>query len=58
MDKSNISARDYYIFPAIDVDTEKLHLADSNARTLDAYRFDTPEILFAFAQRTPIPEAA
>ncbi|WGM48930.1 hypothetical protein KOAAANKH_03844 [Brevundimonas sp. NIBR10] len=58
MDKSNLNPRDYYIFPSIDVDVDKLHLADSNPRTLDAYRFDTPDILFAFAQRTPIPEAA
>lgn len=58
MDKSNFAPRDYYILPIIDLDTAKLHLEDSNARTLDAYRFDTPEILFAFAQRTPIPEAA
>ena len=58
MSRSNVEPRDYYILPAIDMDADKVRLADRNSVSLDAYRFETPEPLYAFAARAPIPEAA
>lgn len=50
---------DYYLFPRIDLPLRPLKLAeDNNAFTLDAYRFDSLDPLFALADRAPLAWAA
>lgn len=58
MDTANRRPRDYYLLPATDMNAAKLSLCDGNGFAIDAYRFDIPDLLYAFAARTPIPEAA
>ncbi|AHX12010.1 serine recombinase [Dyella jiangningensis] len=46
---------DYYLFPRIDLPLRPLRLAEeNNAFTLDAYRFDSLDPLFALADRAPL----
>ncbi|MBZ9797761.1 recombinase family protein [Mesorhizobium sp. ES1-4] len=58
MDPRNAQPRDYYLLPRLDMHTAVLRLCEHNGLSLDAYRFDTLETLYAMSQRTPIEEAA
>ncbi len=59
MDQSNVSARDYYLLPRLDVgSTSRLRLAEDNGVSLDAYRFDSLDALFYLASREPLRAAA
>lgn len=58
MDAANRAPFDYYLFPRIDVLSEKLRLSEENALHLDAYRFDDLELLYQIATPVPLPEAA
>lgn len=58
MDEENEKPLDYYVLPALDIESPKLRLADSNGTLLDSYRFDDLEDFFSLTGRTKIPEAA
>lgn len=58
MDETNKTPRDYYLLPGIDMTVDKLHLAEQNGLSLDAYRFDTLDYFYALAGRAHITEAA
>lgn len=58
MDALNRSALDYYLFPQIDMATERIQLAEENGLSLDAYRFDGLDFFYAMAARAALKEAA
>ncbi len=58
MDETNENPLDYYVLPALDIESPKLRLADSNGTLLDSYRSDDLEDFFSLTGRTKIPEAA
>jgi hypothetical protein len=58
LDASNSSPLDYYVFPSIDLNITLLKLAEDNAFSLDAYRFDSLEFLYSLAGRCLFGEAA
>lgn len=58
MDSANRAPFDYYLFPRIDMLSEKLRLGEENALDLDAYRFDGLELLYDIATPVPLGEAA
>ena len=47
MDSANRAPLDYYLFPRIDMLSEKLRLGEDNALGLDAYRFDGLDLLLS-----------
>ena len=50
---------DYYLFPHIDLPFQPIKLAEENNDiSLDAYRFDTLDALYALAERVPWSDAA
>ncbi|ANH06643.1 recombinase [Shinella sp. HZN7] len=58
MDRTNRVPLDYYLFPRIDMLSEKLRLMEDNALSLDAYRFDDLDLLYDIATPIPFSEAA
>ena len=58
MDSTNRAPFDFYLFPRIDMLSEKLRLGEENALALDAYRFDDLELLYDIAAPVPLGEAA
>jgi DNA invertase Pin-like site-specific DNA recombinase len=58
MNRDNRSPLDYYLFPRIDMLSDKLHLAEDNALRLDAYRFDDLAILYDIATPITLSEVA
>jgi len=58
MDRANRAPLDYYLFPRIDMLSEKLRLMEDNALGLDAYRFDDLDFLYDIAMPIPLSEAA
>lgn len=51
-------ARDYYIFPTLDIQQAKLRLSESNASNLEIYRYDSLEALAQLTRRTVVGRAA
>ncbi len=58
MDDENINAHDYYILPCMTLAESVLRLADHNGLSLDAFRYESLDGLFALAKRTPFRKAA
>lgn len=58
MDRVNRAPLDYYLFPRIDMLSEKLRLGEDNALGLDAYRFDGLNFLYDIAAPVSLTEAA
>lgn len=58
MNHTNSARLDYYLFPRIDMLSEKLRLAEDNALRLDAYRFDDLAFLYDIATPIALSEAA
>ena len=58
MDASNRRPLDFYIFPSIDVTSVQIRLAEDNAISLDAYRFETLDVLYELAAPVRFREAA
>ncbi len=58
MDEANQAIKDYYLFPAIDLNASKLRLAEDNHTLLDVYRFDDLEFFFQMAERVSVEDAA
>lgn len=58
MDDENRRARDYYILPRLDMTLPRLRLAEDNGVSLDSYRFDSLDALFALSARARLSEVA
>ncbi len=58
MDPSNQSPLDYYILPGIDLEKQRLRLAEDNGALLDTYRFDTLDYFLGMAEVTEMEAAA
>ncbi|SCW76387.1 Site-specific DNA recombinase [Sphingobium faniae] len=58
MDAGNREASDYYIFPRLDWLGSALRLTEENGLMLDAYRFDSLDMLFGLGERYSLLEAA
>ena len=52
MEEGNVSIRDYYLLPRIDLEVATVRLREENGVFLDAYRFDTLDYLVLMA--TPV----
>jgi hypothetical protein len=58
MDQNNRRPRDYYLLPRIDMTKSNLRLRERNGLSLDGYRFDNLDFLYALSARICIKEAA
>lgn len=58
MDEDNRSAHDFYVLPRMTLAEGVRRLADHNGLSLDAFRYDTLDGLFALAERAPFRRAA
>lgn len=58
MNEDNETILDYYLLPRIDIDDEKLRLAQDNGIDLDAYRFESLDTLFHLSSREDLGVAA
>jgi DNA invertase Pin-like site-specific DNA recombinase len=58
LDRSNERPLDYYILPSIDMNTSRIRMAEDNALSLDAYRFESLNFLYSMAAQTSFWEAA
>ena len=58
MNQSNETVTDYYLLPSLDMTLPRLKLAECNGVSLDAYRFETLEGLYAMAERASLKEVA
>src|ERR1700730_7711799 len=58
LDRSNERPLDYYILPSIDMNTSRIRMAEDNALSLDAYRFESINFLYSMAAQTSFWEAA
>jgi len=54
MDSANQSPLDYYLLPSIDLESERLRLAEENGVFLDIYRFDDLGFFFGMAERVKL----
>ena len=58
MDSVNRAPLDYYLFPRIDIASDRVRLAEENSLSLDAYRFESLDYLYEIAAPVSIAEAA
>ena len=58
MDPGNREPLDFYLFPRIDRASEQVRLAEENGLSLDAYRFDTLDLLYDLAAPVRVKEVA
>jgi DNA invertase Pin-like site-specific DNA recombinase len=58
MNQMNSAILDYYLLPRFELEAELVALAQHNGVALDAYRFDTLEMLFELAARSQLMEVS
>lgn len=58
MDARNLRPLDFYVFPSIDIASAQIRLAEENTLSIDAYRFETLDILYELAALARVREAA
>lgn len=58
MDEENRNILDYYVLPMIDMSESKVRLCEDNGIHLDAYRFETLDVLFRLSERDELGVAA
>jgi DNA invertase Pin-like site-specific DNA recombinase len=58
LDRSNKQPLDYYLLPSIDMNAGRIRMAEDNALSLDAYRFESLEFFYSLAAQTSFWEAA
>jgi len=58
MNTANVEPLDYYLLPSLDMTLARLRLAQDNGMSLDSYRFDTLDALYALTKRTHLLEVA
>ncbi|MET4789547.1 DNA invertase Pin-like site-specific DNA recombinase [Bradyrhizobium japonicum] len=58
MNQMNTNILDYYLLPRFEMEASRLALADNNGVAIDAYRFETLDMLFELAARSQLMEVA
>lgn len=58
MNELNTEALDYFLFPQMEIASQRLKLAEENGLSLDAYRFEQPDYLYELSSPVSILEAA
>jgi len=58
MNQTNSGILDYYLLPRFEMEAERVALAENNGLALDAYRFDSLDMLFELAARSQLMEVA
>jgi DNA invertase Pin-like site-specific DNA recombinase len=58
LDRVNQRPFDYYVLPSIDMTASRIRMAEDNALSLDAYRFDSLDFFYSMAVHTSFREAA
>ncbi|WP_050991068.1 recombinase family protein [Bradyrhizobium genomosp. I (2014)] len=58
MNQMNSAVLDYYLLPRFEMEAEQVALAEHNGLALDAYRFDTLDMLFELAARSQLMEVS
>lgn len=58
MDAGNQAPLDYFLFPRLDIASQRLRIAEENGLDLDAYRFDNLDYLYEMAAPVPFASAA
>lgn len=58
MNQMNSGVLDYYLLPRFEMEADQLALAENNGMALDAYRFDTLDMLFELAARSQLMEVS
>lgn len=58
MNQMNSAVLDYYLLPRFEMEAEQVALAEYNGLALDAYRFDTLDMLFELAARSQLMEVS
>jgi DNA invertase Pin-like site-specific DNA recombinase len=58
LNPGNLSVKDYYLLPRIDLLWKRLNLAPENGVSLDLYRFDTLSVFLNLSKRLPLEEIA
>lgn len=58
MNQMNSGILDYYLLPRFEMEALRLRLAENNGVALDAYRFDTLDMLFELAARSQLMEVS
>jgi DNA invertase Pin-like site-specific DNA recombinase len=58
MSADNENPLDYFLFPYIDLPLSAIQIGEDNSLSLDAYRFDTLDALYALAARATLREVA
>ncbi len=54
----NVQPLDYFLFPSLDLEGGRIRMAEENALSVDAYRFDDLSELFDLAVRIPFSRAS
>jgi len=58
MNQMNSAILDYYLLPRFEMEVDRVALAENNGLALDAYRFDTLDMLFELAARSQLMEVS
>lgn len=58
MNEMNTNILDYYLLPRFEMESSRLALAENNGVAIDAYRFETVDMLFELAARSQLMEVA
>lgn len=58
MNELNSAPLDYFLFPRIEIASQRLKLAEENGFSLDAYRFEQPDYLYELSSPVSVMEAA
>ena len=58
MNQMNSAVLDYYVLPRFEMEADQIALAENNGLALDAYRFDTIDMLFELAARSQLMEVS
>jgi DNA invertase Pin-like site-specific DNA recombinase len=58
MNQMNSAILDYYLLPRFEMEVDRVALAENNGAALDAYRFDTLDMLFELAARSQLMEVS
>lgn len=58
MNQMNSAVLDYYLLPRFEMEADQVALAENNGLALDAYRFDTLDMLFELAARSQLMEVS
>ncbi|WP_338824906.1 recombinase family protein [Bradyrhizobium septentrionale] len=58
MNQMNSAILDYFLLPRFEMATDRVALAENNGVALDAYRFDTLDMLFELAARSQLMEVS